>query len=169
MDSDTRPEDQSDLVIAHNEVETSEFLFDEANSDEIEIDESKIQLPTDTTNLNPKLTELQNIALQQTESFSQTINQIDTNLDNFFGTDLASRIAKYEMKENFKKDASQLLLPQFFMQVPKHDLFTEGQEEVLLNKQTLLAGFDLAQEDIKIAFEDVGSSMYEVDIKETNK
>jgi len=169
LDSDTRPEDQSDFVIAHNEVETSEFLFDESNSDEIEIDESKIQLPTDTTNINPKLTELQNIALQQTESFSQTINQIDTNLDNFFGTDLASKIAKYEMKETFKKGANQLLLPQFFMQVPKHDLFTEGQEEVLLNKQALLAGFDLAQEDIKIAFEDVGSAMYEVDIKETNK
>jgi hypothetical protein len=42
------------------------------------------------------------------------------------------------MKEDFKTTAQKLNFPQFFLKVVKHDLFTDGQDEVLLDKQSLL-------------------------------
>lgn len=170
LDDNNQTKEQSDLVIAHDDTKGSDQLFqEEGSTDDADFDESKIIFPSDESKLAPNLQKLQDIALQQTATFTQSIEAVDTNLDNFFGTDLASKVAKYEMKEDFKATAQKLNFPQFFLKVVKHDLFTDGQEEVLLDKQSLLEWFNLAQEDIKIAFDDVASVMYEIDVKENTK
>lgn len=171
LDTDNKLEEKSDLVIAHDSTWWSENLFEESSdgNDELDIDESKIIFPTEATKIDPKLEELQNTALQQANQFTETVDKIDMWVDNFFWTDLQDKISKYPMKDMFKETAQKIEFPQFFIEVPKHDLFTEWKEQVLLNKQELLRWFNLAQKDTEIAFDDVLSSIYTVDVEESTK
>ncbi len=78
-------------------------------------------------------------------------------------------VKTYEIKEIFKQQAAQIVLPQFFLKVPANDLFGKREEEWPLEKENLLEGFALGKSDTNIAFDSITSELYKVDLDETVK
>jgi len=60
-------------------------------------------------------------------------------------------------------------LPQFYLKIPASDLFGKKEEELPLEKENLLDGFALSKEDTNIAFDNITSELYKVDLDETKK
>ncbi len=78
-------------------------------------------------------------------------------------------VKTYSIKDIFREQAEQLNLPQFYLKVPANDLFGKKEEEVLLEKESLLEGFALSKADTNIAFDNIASELYKVDLDESKQ
>ncbi len=83
--------------------------------------------------------------------------------------ELTDMVKKYSIKEIFKEQAAQIIIPQFYLKIPAMDLFGAKAEEVLLDKENLLEHFDLSKADINIPFDSVTSELYSVDLDPAKK
>ena len=83
--------------------------------------------------------------------------------------ELNDMVKRYSIKEIFKTQASQIVIPQFYLKIPVLDLFGAEEEEILLDKENLLEDLELGKADINISFDSVTSELYKVDLDETKK
>lgn len=140
--------------------------------DENEIDTSRINFKLDNP-LTPAPTsvvsQIEQMAVQQVnETERQIKEQEKSSTDNIF-SEMGDKVQRYQMREAFADAASQIIMPQFFLEVPATSIFDLETGSVPLNQEVLLKGFRLSDEDTKIDFDSISSDMYKVDLHEAKK
>ena len=87
--------------------------------------------------------------------------------------ELEKQVRTYKIKEVFSESAKSLKLPQFMSddtsQELTGELFVELHQNALFESEMLLKDFKLGNEDANVNFDSVETSMYRVDLDETNK
>ena len=134
-----------------------------------DIDTSRISIPDEIEVPNDSVSEIEKTAFLQNETFEKTVAEIETNNIAPLPTALQSLVKTYNIKDIFKEQAEKITLPQFFLKVPANDLFGQQEQELPLDKESLLNGFALSKADTNIAFDSISSELYKVDLDETKK
>jgi type III restriction enzyme len=111
---------------------------------------------------------LEQATLQNTE-LENKINEAKNSNEIQLPNELNDMVKKYSIKEIFKEQASQIIIPQFYLRIPAMDLFNGETQEILLDKENLLQDFALSKADINISFESITSELYKVDLDETKR
>lgn len=151
------------------------FLFPEQQSEETEelIDPNRISFSPDTTEehelpTSTVIDDIESMAKEQSEELTKQMEeQSKLPKDENIFREMGDKVKRYKMKASNKDVAEQIELPQFFMDVVANDIFNTGEE--LLNRESLLKDFKLADEDTKINFDEVSSDLYKVDLEESKK
>ena len=134
-----------------------------------DIDTSRIVLPSDSVTPSDSVSKIENTALEQNQAFEKTVSEMETDSTIALPNAIKELVKTYSIKDIFKEQAEQLNLPQFFLKVPANDLFGTREEETALEKENLLEGFALSKSDTNIAFDNITSELYKVDLDETKK
>lgn len=134
-----------------------------------DIDTSRIVLPSDSVTPSASVSEIENTALEQNQAFEKTVSEMETDSTIALPNEIKELVKTYSIKDIFKEQAEQINLPQFFLKVPANDLFGTREEETALEKENLLEGFALSKSDTNIAFDNITSELYKVDLDETKK
>jgi len=152
-------------------IPTSEPVQPSDNPDDItsDIDTSRIVLPSETNAPCDSVTEIENSALEQNQEFEKTVSEIESGNTISLPNEINKLVKTYTIKDIFKDQAQKINLPQFFLKIPANDLFGSREEEIELEKENLLDGFALSKCDINIAFDNITSELYKVDLDETKK
>ncbi len=153
------------LTLTMSTAETAE-ASDDITSD---IDTSRIVLPSDSVTPSDSVSEIENTALEQNKAFEKTVSEMETDSTIALPNAIKELVKTYSIKDIFKEQAEQINLPQFFLKVPANDLFGTREEETALEKENLLEGFALSKSDTNIAFYNITSELYKVDLDETKK
>ncbi|MEA5006251.1 MAG: DEAD/DEAH box helicase family protein [Rikenellaceae bacterium] len=150
---------------------TAEPIQTTETSDDItlDIDTSRIILPTALVTPSDSVTEIENSALSQTQEFEKTVSEMESGNTVSLPNEIKELVKTYTIKDIFKDKADKINLPQFFLKIPANDLFGTREEEIALEKENLLEGFALSKCDINIAFDNIASELYKVDLDETKK
>jgi type III restriction enzyme len=135
----------------------------------IDIDVSRILIPTETELPTTSIAEIEQTAIQQNESFEKTVAEIEANNLPVSPIEIQKLVKTHKIKDIFQELAEQINLPQFHLKVPANDLFGQKEEELPLEKENLLEGFALSKADTNIAFDSITSELYKVDLDETKK
>lgn len=133
-----------------------------------DIDASRISTPTDTEETTT-VSQIERAAIEQNESFERTVSEMESGDTAIMPNEIQQMVKTYSIKEIFQKSAGQITLPQFFLKVPANDLFGQKEEELPLEKESLLEGFALSKADTNVAFDSITSELYKVDLDETKK
>ena len=149
------------VVFATNEKETQE------NDIVSDIDIARISISTEATK-TASIEEIETVAIQQNEELEKTILEIETTNTFVLPTEIQQLVNTYKLKDVHSTDAEKINLPQFYLKVLGSDLFG-AKDDVLLQKESLLADFPLSKEDINIDFDSVETELYRVDLDETRK
>jgi len=152
-------------------IPTSEPVQPSESPDDItsDIDTSRIVLPSETNAPCDSVTEIENSALEQNQEFEKTVSEIESGNTISLPNEINKLVKTYTIKDIFKDQAQKINLPQFFLKIPANDLFGSREEEIELEKENLLDGFALSKCDINIAFDNITSELYKVDLDETKK
>jgi len=132
-----------------------------------DIDTSRISVPSDTELPNSTVSEIEQTAIEQNEAFESRIRQ--TGMEANIPNEIQKLVKTYSIKDIFQEQAGQINLPQFYLKIPANDLFGNTEEELPLEKENLLEGFALSKADTNIAFDNITSELYKVDLDETKK
>jgi type III restriction enzyme len=114
-----------------------------------------------------QLDEIISLATQTNETFENTIAQLDQ--DEIIPTELANTMKSYQIKELFKTEVKDLLLPAFYIKVKQGSIFNDEGSLQLLSKNLLLKEFALSQQETAIDFTQTSSEMYRIDLEEGKK
>lgn len=162
----TDPLQQLTLTMPTSEPVQATDISDDITSD---IDTSRIILPTDSVTPSDSVTEIENSALEQNQEFEKTVSEMESGNTVSLPNEIKELVKIYTIKDIFKEQAEKINLPQFFLKIPANDLFGTREEEITLEKENLLEGFALSKCDINIAFDNIASELYKVDLDETKK
>jgi type III restriction enzyme len=87
--------------------------------------------------------------------------------------EIAEKMNRHFMKDQFKEEARALRLPQFFIEVENGGFFSgeegQGNDLQLFEREELLKNFKLSQADSSISFDDVDSELYRIDLENVGK
>lgn len=119
------------------------------------------------------LNQLTEKATQEGTAFEKNLENIEIDTNTTLLTEVMNKSPKrFTIENQFKEQASQIKLPQFFIKT--NDELSDGilfeelkEEESLLHKNSLLDGFNLLNCDTIISFDDVSSEVYRVDFDES--
>jgi type III restriction enzyme len=147
------------------------FSTNEKEPDDItaDIDTSRIAIADDTTPPTAAVSEIEQSALEQNDAFERTVLEMETTYGTAIPTEIGPLVKTYFIKDIFQDQAQSIKLPQFYLKVPANDLFGTKEEESPLEKENLLEGFALGKADTNIAFDNIASELYKVDLDETKK
>ncbi len=160
-----------------NQLEESESSFDASRvtfnqvqqaNHEASFDENQ-SLPT----ANTVLEQIENVAEIQNQAMEQQIHQQDDQTpQEAMLQDMGTKINSSRVRDANKKyviggSEKSLSFPQFFIKVP-NSIFGNNEYE-LLNRESLLDGFNLNVEDIKIDFDERKAEIYKGDVQESIK
>ncbi len=134
-----------------------------------DIEIERISTLEDTEVPSSTVSEIEKTAIRQNEAFEKTVSEMETNNNISLPNELQKLVKTYSIKEIFREQAAQIILPQFYLRVPANDLFGKKEEELPLEKENLLQGFALSKADTNIAFDSITSELYKVDLDETKK
>jgi type III restriction enzyme len=136
-----------------------------------DIDTSRILSPSgsDGIIITTSVFEIEQTAMKQNDEFEKNVSDIDANNSEILPYAIQQLVKTYGIKEIFKEHASKIRLPQFYLKIPANDLFGKKEEDILLEKENLLEGFALSKADTNIAFDNITSELYKVDLDETKK
>ncbi|CAM3397750.1 DEAD/DEAH box helicase family protein [Flavobacterium longum] len=169
-----------------NEILQDELFGDEPKKETQSDDEFNVAAidfdPTQNTTLesyqqgmtNSVIAEITSKAEQEGKAFEQKISNTDIDDNTTYLSELMNKTPKkYPIEGRFKKVASQILLPQFFLKEEGEYsggvLFEElAVYEKLVSKNSLLKDFKLLQCDTAIPFDEISAEIYRVDF-DTNK
>jgi len=173
-DKDYRQKD--DMPEADKQLATSktlnQFLFPEDTPEKEDIDAGKINFNPDETGTAPTTSVIDTIAAladqQHREMEAQISRQPDEPIDTYFAA-MGAKVKQYRIREGLHDKANEIILPRFYIDVPKNDLFETGAGRVPLDENILLQGFQLEKGDKNIAWDDVSSDLYKIDLQETRK
>lgn len=99
-------------------------------------------------------------AQKQAEQYEQEAEKNDNS--GFLGGELGEMIKQYHIQPQYEEQVKKLRIPQFFLKSTP-DLF--GGDTVLLDKNSLLEGFNLSEQNADINFALSSGDMYTVDIQ----
>ena len=134
-----------------------------------EIDTERILPVTETVVPIDTVSNIEASALMQTEEFEKKISELESNNTIPLPNELETLVKTYSIKDIFREQAVQLNLPQFYLKVSANDIFGDVEKEFPLEKENLLEGFPLSKADTNIAFDNISSELYKVDLDETKK
>ncbi|MBN8696621.1 MAG: DEAD/DEAH box helicase family protein [Bacteroidetes bacterium] len=152
-------EDALNELVAQPKME----IDDKTNELVWDIDTSRISTLNESAQTITSVKAIEEVALQQNEEFDQLIKEND----NLFSipTELEPIVNSYKMKELFVEQASQIMIPQFFVHTDGGEIFPS--ESQLLTKEELLQGFQLSKADIDISWSQTSSDLYKIDLDES--
>lgn len=108
------------------------------------------------------------ILVKEAEALAQEDNEQQKALENAntkpAPNGIKDEITYLPMKPQFREVASQILLPQFFIKIPKMSAFGSD-EERFLDWEALLKGFSLEKQSVDIPFDKIVIDLYEIDIE----
>ncbi len=131
-----------------------------------DIDDTRIVMPDDGSPDSLVLSAIEQTAIQQNENYEKVVAEMTRNNAPVIPNEIQQHVKKYEIKEVFREKAAQIILPQFYLKVPA-SMFNE--DEKLLDKDELLTNFPLSKGDTNIAFDNITSELYRVDLDDTKK
>ncbi|MEY5049401.1 MAG: hypothetical protein RLZZ175_2760 [Bacteroidota bacterium] len=117
---------------------------------------------------NTILFDIEKTAIEQNEHFEKTVSDIDKNKSTILPNEIQKLVNTFRIKDIFQEKIEQIKLPQFYLKVIGNDLFG-NYEDVLLDKENLLNGFELSKSDTNIAFDSIGSELYQIDLDNSRK
>lgn len=148
------PEQQQE-VLQEEIIDKSRVTFDPTTSEDIIVTTKAIE-------------EIEAIAEEQNQQLEAQIKaQEKQPVDSTIFQEMGAKVKRYKVKEANKDFIDKIEFPQFFIKVTTSDFFDTS--EALLNRESLLKGFKLSEEDIKIDFDQISSDLYKVDLEETQK
>ena len=152
-------EDALNELVAQPKME----IDDKTNELVWDIDTSRISTLNESAQTTTSVKAIEEVALLQNEEFDQLIKEND----NLFSipTELEPIVNSYKMKELFVEQASQIMIPQFFVHTGGGEIFPS--ESQLLTKEELLHGFQLSKADIDISWSQTSSDLYKIDLDES--
>ena len=147
------------------------FSLDREDTEDItsDIESSRILLPSDSGLPSPSVSEIEQTAILQNETFEKLVSELEDSNITLLPNELQQLVKKYNIKDIFKEQAEKINLPQFYYKIPSNDLFGNKENEIPLEKENLLEGFELSRSDINISFDNITSELYKVDLDETKK
>lgn len=148
-------------VITASEIKTEDITVD--------IDTSRISIPLEMALPGTTVSAIEQTAIQQHSDFEKIVAEMDVANTATLPNEIQQLVKKYNMKDVFEEQAVKIHLPQFFLNVPANNLFGNKEEEIALEKESLLAGFALSKADTNIAFDSITSELYKVDLDDTKK
>lgn len=175
-------EETPEEELTPNEVLNQE-LFDETKAEEPRVSDDDFDVEKISFNPEEEITEesksaniIQYIttkAKEEGEAFEEKIEQeeLDDNATLIAGL-MGTQPKKYKIDEQFLDSSKVMELPQFYKKVDKAELdnsilFDELKEEdIFLNKNNLLDGFNLLKQDSTINFDEISADIYRVDYDE---
>jgi len=98
------------------------------------------------------------------EELDKKIEESENSNEIQLPNELNDMVKKYNIKEIFKEQAAQIVLPQFYLKIPALNLFGAEAAEILLDKENLLEEFALSKADSNIPFNSISSELYKVDL-----
>jgi type III restriction enzyme len=108
---------------------------------------------------------IEKIAMEQSNIMEKMASETHISLP----SELSHQVKPSRVKPVFKQTIEQLALPQFFLKIPAIGLgFNDLENQILLAKENLLAGFSLDKCETDIDFENVTAQLYQIDLDETN-
>lgn len=176
QESESKQPQQQPLFTDDDEINPSKIYFNPYDPNLEEIDEHEKGRNTYencrdarqcvSTSFASTSSEIEKIAKSVNEDFQHQIQNIDIEKSRF---PQELKVKSYEIKDNFKGSALKIILPQFYLAIPKISLFDDDLEDVLLNRDSLLGDFKLSNQDINIDFNTAASELYKVDLEQTKK
>lgn len=143
----------------------AEPVSDEIDPTRIEFDPTDERVPDESAAGQPvSVAAITQLATEKNLAFEQEIRAQAQAEPNSILQELGDKVKKVRLKDDFAAIAQTLRLPQFYLDVPGTGMFGTG-ERVLLNQESLLSGFRLADEDLKINWDSVDSELYSVDLE----
>ena len=118
----------------------------------------------DATSTINKITTLAVTQNREYDLQAQKINEFSS-----LPLEVANKIKSFSVKNSFKSELENLLIPQFHIKVSKTSLFGGESEDKLLEKDELLKDFKLSKENSDIDFDLVESDFYKIDLEEGNR
>ncbi len=140
----------------------------EKRNDDIDLDRISLLGEDDA----PSLQSVENIvqvAIDKNDEYEQIVSRIESTNSNVLPNELQQLVKTYPIKEIFAEEASKINLPQFYLNIPATDLFNGDDQEIELERESLLEGFALGKADTNIVWDNVGSELYKIDLDETKK
>ena len=140
-------------VISDNsdEINTESIIYTQDYEKDNFIDNQFSQEIEETVNQETKIIE-EIIEIQSQQPVDENIFQ-----------EMGDKVKRYRLIESYKGLATNICLPQFFLEVIQSDIF--GTSKEFLNQESLLKGFVLSSEDSKIDFEQINSDLFKIDIE----
>lgn len=112
--------------------------------------------------------ELESIATDISAKYEAEMVEAEKENDNI-PNDIKNMQKPYSIKEVFKTDAENLVLPMFTKRLSTNTIFTTDGEEVIIDKIMLSAGFDLSKEDKTIHFSRTEAEARLIDLDKDNE
>lgn len=150
---------------------------DDFNVSEISFNpEEKVDLQTYVAS-NPVLSEITEKATKESIAFDEKVKATEIDDNTTYLTEIMKQSPKkYFIDSNFREIAQSIILPQFFIKTEESELenktilFEElTSYDSLLNKNSLLKGFNLLTCDTKIDFNDISADIVGIDYDESKK
>lgn len=154
--------DQPPLFPIEDDITTAEDITSD-------IDTSRISIPSETEVPSSSISEIEQTAIEQNDAFEKIVSEIETTNTTSLPNEIQQLVKTYSIKDVFKEQAKLINLPQFYLKIPANDLFGQKENELPLEKESLLDGFALSKGDTNIAFNNITSELYKVDLDETKK
>ena len=148
------------------------FLFPEDKPEDEGIDAKKVNYSPDGTDAPAATTVINTIAglaEQQNRELEEQINKQPDVIDDNYFAEMGTKVKRYRIREALVDRVKSITIPRFYIDVPRNNLFETGSGLVPLDDTILLTGFALEKCDKNIAFDDVSSDLYKVDLQETRK
>lgn len=164
---------QEELFDNEDDTPKSDEDFD---VDAVDFDPSAELSIEDINQQNPIINHITEKAKIEGDAFEQIVNDVDIDdASNYLSQVMNKQPKKYAIDNQFKEIAETIKLPQFFKKVDENELhdnilFEELESyETFLNKNSLLDGFLLSNQDSKIDFDDSSADIYKVDFDESKR
>jgi type III restriction enzyme len=132
---------------------------------EMKFDSRRITFNTCSEYTPESVETIEAMAIKESEEMERQITEQkgqDLSVQIFY--DMGIKDKQYHMREAAAPTAKLVRIPKFIIKRPAL-LFAENDFE-LLDRANLLEGFNLSEQDIKIDFENISSSLYKIDLEE---
>lgn len=150
------PEPQEKSIQQEISIETPE----QDSFDDIDTSVISAASVSTTTEIPVTISAMISQAQQQAEHYEQEAEKNDNS--GFLGGELGDMIKQYHIQPQYEEQVKKLRIPQFFLKSTP-DLF--GGDTVLLDKNSLLEGFNLSEQNADINFALSSGEMYTVDVQ----
>jgi type III restriction enzyme len=158
----TPTQEENDDIDVNRILESQNISNQNTNNQETINENNTIEKPS-------ILSEIEKIAIEQTENFDKKVAELAKNGNNSSPNEIKALMKTYNVKDKFKERIGNIILPQFHLKVDKNSIFGTQAEELLLDKNNLLADFQLSKSDTNIDFENVNAQLYKVDLDADNE
>lgn len=164
-EKDYREEDE---MSQETKQEILEKFIPKSDIIELKFDTKRITFENTTDYTPPAIEAIESIAVKESVEMEKQIEiyKADNSSVQIF-SEMGIKVKQYPMREAVAPLAGSIRLPKFILKVNGLQIFDE-ENFVLLDRNNLLEGFKLSEQDIKIHFGESNSDLYKIDLEELN-